>query len=70
MIKTLIIIILAIVVISLLGISIGDITNNQKIKDNFSLAWNFIYPWAKIGWDGAQQYIWRPLLKAAKDIRG
>ncbi|OGF68850.1 hypothetical protein A3H65_03685 [Candidatus Giovannonibacteria bacterium RIFCSPLOWO2_02_FULL_45_14] len=70
MIKTLIIIILLIVVVSLLGVSIGDLTHNQKLKDNFSVVWNFVYPWAKIGWGKAHDYIWTPILKAARDLRG
>ncbi|OGF52258.1 hypothetical protein A3I27_01850 [Candidatus Giovannonibacteria bacterium RIFCSPLOWO2_02_FULL_43_11b] len=66
MIKTLIIIILAIVVISLLGISIGDLTQNQKLKENFSIAWR----WSQYAWINFIHPIWEPLLKAAKDIRG
>ncbi|KKT78734.1 MAG: hypothetical protein UW74_C0017G0003 [Candidatus Giovannonibacteria bacterium GW2011_GWC2_44_8] len=68
--KTLIIIALTIVIISLLGVSLGDIQKNTKLKENFDIVWNFIYPWARIGWDKAQEYILVPLLKAAKDIRG
>jgi len=68
--KTLIIIALTIVIISLVGVSLGDIQKNTKLKENFGIVWNFIYPWARVGLDKAQEYIWVPLLKAAKDIRG
>ena len=78
MIKVLIIITLSIIVISLLGVSIGDLTKNDKLKENFSIvfkwtkfAWeNYIYPWAKIGWEVTKNYIWTPLLQTAQKIRG
>lgn len=78
MMKTLIIIALCIVVISLLGVSLGDIEKNTELKENFAIVWGwakyawakFIYPWANVAWDKAIHYIWGPLLEAAKDIRG
>lgn len=65
-IQLLIIIVLTIVIVSLLGVSLGDLFDNQTLKNNFS----FAYKWVKYGWDNYfYPYIWQPLIKAAGKIR-
>lgn len=70
MIKTLIIIILLIVIISLLGVSLGDVARNEKIKENFAFVIDHIQPWAKYGFDLVKTYIWTPVREATEKVRG
>jgi hypothetical protein len=41
-IQLIIIIILSIVILSLLGVSIGSLINNKTLHENFSFLWNFL----------------------------
>lgn len=50
--------ILFIVILSLLGVSLSSLFNNQTLRDNFSFLWN----WTEIIWNnylkGPAEYAW------------
>ena len=77
-INLIIIFVLVLIIISLLGISLGDIPEKNTLKENFSYLddgikyiWaNFIQPYSGVAWDKIKDLIWEPLLKAAEKIRG
>ena len=65
-IQLIVILALVLIVISLLGISLGDLFDNETLKKNFSFAWR----WTKYIWDNyLYPLVWQPLLKAAEKIK-
>lgn len=57
-IQIILIFILFIVILSLLGVSLSSLFNNQTLRDNFSFLWN----WTGIVWNhylkGPAEYAW------------
>jgi len=65
-IQLIVIIALVLIVISLLGVSLGDLFDNETLQKNFSFAWQ----WAKYIWDNYfYPLVWKPLLEATEKIR-
>ncbi|OGF82247.1 hypothetical protein A3B18_03845 [Candidatus Giovannonibacteria bacterium RIFCSPLOWO2_01_FULL_46_13] len=75
--QLLVILVLVVIIISLLGVSLGDIPEKNTLKENFGYVWdgieyvweNFIYPYAGTIWEKAREYIWEPILRTANKIR-
>ena len=76
-IKLFVIFILLVVIVSLLGIKIGEIPEKNTIKENFAylFSWaryvwdNYIQQYSGAAWEKAREYIWEPILKAAGKIK-
>ena len=75
--QLLVILILIVIIMSLLGVSLGDIPEKNTLKENFgylgdgvTYAWNkFIYPYSGIVWEKSREYIWEPILTVAEKIK-
>lgn len=76
-IQLLIILVLAIVIISLLGVSLGELFQNKTLKENFS----FVFRWVEYLWDNFLSrpfgllwnfflnLIWEPLVEVLEGIK-
>ncbi len=76
-IQILIILVLLIVIISLLGVSLGELFSNKTLKDNFSyvfgginFVWeNYLLAPVKIIFGTFKDLLWEPLAESLKKIR-
>lgn len=76
-IQILIILVLLIVIISLLGVSLGELFSNKTLKDNFSyvfrginFVWeNYLLAPVKIIFGTFKDLLWEPLAETLKKIR-
>lgn len=75
--QLIVIFILIVVVLSLLGVSLANLTGNPILRDNFSFLWK----WTTWFWNGFMEkpakfavrtfidFIWEPLVKVMRDVK-
>jgi len=76
-IQFIIIIILLLVVISLLGVSLLDVVNDENVRANFGFVWNFsTWMWdnylhnpVQIAWQLWVEILWNPFVDSMKRIQ-
>ena len=74
-IQFLIILVLFIIILSLLGVSLGALFENKTLKDNFKFIWksstdiwnNYLAVPAKLAWRVWVKYVWEPFTGGAMD---
>ena len=76
-IQFLIILVLFIIILSLLGVSLGALFENKTLKDNFKFVWkssvdiwnNYLAVPARLAWRVWVKYVWEPFTGAMDKIR-
>lgn len=76
-IQLLIILVLFIIILSLLGVSLGALFENKILRDNFNFVWkssaniwnNYLAVPAKIAWRIWVKYVWEPFVGAMNKVR-
>ena len=77
LIKTIIIIVIALLIISYLGINLRSIVNSPTTQSNFSYVWNgIVYIWqtylqapATVVWNFFLTYIWDPAIRNLEHLQ-